>query len=47
MTAYKKVPKSSESKREGLLEEVIFELTLEEGLGVYCGKQGGGKEDGR
>ena len=33
-----KVPKSIESEREGFLEEVTFELTLEEGSGVYCGR---------
>lgn len=47
MTAYrKKYPKSTESKREVFLEEVIFELTLEEGLGVYCGSKGEEKRMG-
>lgn len=40
------VLESTESEKEGFLEEVIFELTLK-GVGVYGERQGGGKQDGR
>lgn len=41
------VPKSTESEREGFLEQVIVELTFEEGLGLCYGRQGERKEDGK
>ena len=41
------VPISTRSKREAFLQEVVIELTLEEGLGGFCGSTGKREEDGK